>query len=66
MEKLENLLNKVANKGRYYTLSTAGVSAEINKINYQSDLLFMGLAIAVSAAAGYSVYKYFKSLKRGY
>ena len=47
-------------------MSTAGVSAEINKINYQSDLLFMGLAIAVSAAAGYSVYKYFKSLKRGY
>jgi len=66
MEKLESLINKIASKSSYYALSAAGISADINKINYQSDLLFLGLAITVSAAAGYSVYKYFKSLKRGY
>ncbi|MCL4398317.1 MAG: hypothetical protein M1322_01240 [Candidatus Parvarchaeota archaeon] len=66
MEKLENLLNKLCTAGKYYALPATGIQAEINRVNYQTDLLFLGLAVTVSIAAGYSVYKYLKSIKRGY
>ena len=66
MEKLENLFDKIENTSKYPVFSATGISEYINKINYQTDVLFFAFAIIVCAAAGYSVYNYFKYLKRRY
>ncbi|MCL4397117.1 hypothetical protein M1494_02110 [Candidatus Parvarchaeota archaeon] len=63
---MEKSLDKLLSSSKYYALSAASIPAEINRINYQTDALFWGLAVTISVAAGYSVYRYFKSLKRGY
>ncbi len=66
MEGLESLLNGIVASKDYYILPAANVQAEVNKITYQADILFWGLAAIVSLAAGYSVYRHLKFLKRRY
>ena len=66
MENLEKLLDKIGTNGKYYVSSVAGIQAKINRVNYQMDVLFWSFAMIMSIAAGYSVYRYIQSLKRGY
>ena len=63
VEKLENLLDRIATSSRYFVLPAMSINEKINKMNYQMDLMFWGFALIVSVAAGYSLYK---CLKRGY
>lgn len=39
---------------------------QVNQMYFQAEEMFLGLAVAVSLAAGYAVYKYYKSIRRGY
>ncbi len=66
MEKLDKILDKQKAFAGYSAIPLLSIQAEINKINYNADALFIGLAVGVSILAGYSVYRYFKSIKRGY
>jgi len=39
---------------------------QVNQMYFQAEEMFLGLAVTVSLAAGYAVYKYYKSIRRRY
>ncbi|MCL4391491.1 MAG: hypothetical protein M1284_03710 [Candidatus Parvarchaeota archaeon] len=67
MSRIEEILSGKSLRPAAFTIPLyASAQQQINNLYLQSEEMFLGLAVAVSIAAGYAVYKYYKSIKKGY